>query len=462
MKAQEKGFEFQENRVELNGKGVELNGKGVGLNGKGVELNGKGVELNGKGVELNEKGVELNGKGVEPNEKGVEPNGKGVELRENGVESKEKEAEILETEVESTAKEKELNPLEERMDPCEKEGKSQEEGSEPKEKGTKLLAKGVASQKNGEESRRTDQPRNGEEESSENRMQVPGTEAASLNRETKRKEENLASKGGEVDRYYVLGQQMNIEEDLCHEFKGHRSISIHDLHNLCLNTNGTAERSRNAVSIAMCAMLNSSHGGTIYLGVADDGMVKGMGLTRYQRDHVEASVRWTLSKYTPPVNESRYCVRFVPVVSSKHAQGSFKFQEEKVDEERRGRPHHVAQPNYCWCDMDASALRALGRLPMLFVVEVHIRPWDPHSHPASVVRNPLYGDAPALPPLHLTEAGGLYVRQSCRQPRLCLEDARRLEVHRVREHYTLKAMALQERYLALRELALQHGVELPA
>ncbi|XP_063608247.1 uncharacterized protein LOC134782626 [Penaeus indicus] len=393
-------------------------------------------------------------------ENGVELNEKGVELREKGVELKEKEAELQEKEVESTAKEKEQNPLEERSEPCKEDKKSPEEGIEAEEKGTELLVKGVESRKKGEESRRAERPRNGEA-SSESRLQVPESEGVSLSREIKRGDGDLMSEGGEVDRYYVLGQQINIEEDLCHEFKGHRSISIHDLHNLCLNTDGTTDRSRNAVSIPVCAMLNSSHGGTIYLGVADDGQVKGMGLTRYQRDHVEASLKWTLSKYTPPVSESRYCVKFVPVASSKNTQKSFKFQEEIVDEERRGQPHHVAQPNYCWCDMDASALRALGRLPMLFVVEVHIRPWDPHCHASSVEKNPLYGDAPPLPPLHLTEAGGMYVRQSCRQSRLCLEDVRRLEVHRVKEHYALKAMALEERYLALRDLALQHGVEVP-
>lgn len=173
---------------------------------------------------------------------------KELEFQQNGVELREKGAELQEKEVVSTAKEKDLNPLEERLDPCKKDGKSQEGETEAKEKGSELLVKGVESQKKEEESRRAEQPRNGEA-SPESGLQVPESEGMSLDRDIKRRDGALMSKGGEVDRYYVLGQQMNREEDLCHEFKGHRSISIHDLHNLCLNTDGTTDRSRNAVSM---------------------------------------------------------------------------------------------------------------------------------------------------------------------------------------------------------------------
>lgn len=173
---------------------------------------------------------------------------KELEFQQNGVELREKGAELQEKEVVSTAKEKDLNPLEERLDPCKKDGKSQEGETEAKEKGSELLVKGVESQKKEEESRRAEQPRNGEA-SPESGLQVPESEGISLDRDIKRRDGALMSKGGEVDRYYVLGQQMNREEDLCHEFKGHRSISIHDLHNLCLNTDGTTDRSRNAVSM---------------------------------------------------------------------------------------------------------------------------------------------------------------------------------------------------------------------
>ncbi|XP_042880078.1 uncharacterized protein LOC122258315 [Penaeus japonicus] len=468
----------EENGAEALEQGAESHGQGVESYVQGVESYIQGVESLEQRAESLEQEVDLLEQGVESLKVRVEIKEKGVELQDKRKESivKEKEMNPMEERLESCKNklnsseegmesiEKEVKPPEERSESCKKELNLPDEGMAPKAHDeTEPLLKGVEWQKKMNESpeRRAELPGN-EVESTENGMRVPGTETLSQDKETKRRDEGLRPKGDEADRYYVLGQQMNVEEDLCHEFKGHRSISIHDIHNLCLNSNGTTDRTRNAVSIAISAMLNSGHGGTIYLGVSDDGLVKGVGLTRYQRDHVEVSLRWTLSKYTPPVPESRYYVNFVPVASSKTTQGSFKLQEERVDEQRRRQAHHVAQPNYCWCDMDASALRALGRLPLLFVVEVHIRPWNPHNHPSSVERNPLYPEAPPLPPLHLTEAGGLYVRQSCRQPRFCLEDVRRLEVHRVREHYTLKAMALQTRYQALRDLALQHGVNLPA
>lgn len=261
--------------------------------------------------------------------------------------------------------------------------------------------------------------------------------------------------GGAGFRHYVLGQEIPLEEDLGHEFKGHRSLSIHDIHNLCLHSGAGTERTRNAVSISICALLNTGQGGTVYLGVTDSGQVKGIALTRYQRDHVQASLEWTLGKFTPLVPESRYSINFVPVSSTKN-QKFEEVVEERVDSTRRNQLHHVAQPNYCWCDIDASAQRSLGKVPMLYVVEIHIRPWDPHSLKASM--NPLNPRAPPLPPLHLSEASGCYVRQSCRQPRLCLEDVRRLLVHRVQEHYSLKLSRLQEQRTALEKLAQQHGI----
>ncbi|XP_045624515.2 schlafen-like protein 2 isoform X2 [Procambarus clarkii] len=256
------------------------------------------------------------------------------------------------------------------------------------------------------------------------------------------------------DGHYILGQAIVQEEDLLHEFKGHRSISIHDIHNMCLQSGGAPERTRNAVSISIGAMLNSGYGGIIYLGVTDNGQVRGLTLTRYQMDHIEASLEWTLGRFTPPVPDSRYRVDFVPVVSNKTQRLSHDI-EEHVDSKRRSRPHHVAQPNYCWCDIDAAAQQALGKLPILYVVEIHVRPWEPHSLQG---RNLGISQTPALPPLHLNEASSCFFRQSCRQPRLCLEDVRRLLVHRVQEHYTLKLAALEHRYEALQHLARQHNV----
>ncbi|XP_071550351.1 uncharacterized protein [Panulirus ornatus] len=214
--------------------------------------------------------------------------------------------------------------------------------------------------------------------------------------------ETLKAGAGLGIRHYVLGQRISMEEDVAHEFKGHRSISIHDIQNICFNLNQAGARTRNAISITIGAMLNSGQGGTIYLGVTDSGIVKGITLTRYQQDHVEASLEWTLGKFTPPVPDSRYSVAFVPVISSKsHTLSAV--TSEHVDNIRRNQPHHVAQPYSCWCDVDAEAQQSL----------------------------------------------------------LCLEDIRRLLVHRVQEHCTLKLDALQQQFKMLQDLAEKHGIQLP-
>ncbi|XP_042230476.1 uncharacterized protein LOC121871938 isoform X3 [Homarus americanus] len=203
--------------------------------------------------------------------------------------------------------------------------------------------------------------------------------------------------------YYVLGQVVSQVEDLIHEFKGHCSISIHDIQNMSLPRSNSEKRTQNSVSISIAAMLNTGQGGTIYLGVTDSGRVNGLSLTRYQQDHIEMSLKWTLERYTPPVSDSRYCVIFVPVFSSKTLIPTHHV-EQHLDNERRNRPHYVASSNSCWCDRDAWAQQSL----------------------------------------------------------LCLEDVRQILMHRVHEHYRLKLTALHQQQEELLHLMHQHGVNLPS
>jgi hypothetical protein len=60
--------------------------------------------------------------------------------------------------------------------------------------------------------------------------------------------------------------------------------------------------------------LNSRHGGTICLGVRDDGTVLGLHLNLYQLDHVLLSLKDTLARFTPPPPVDSVRVRCVPVV----------------------------------------------------------------------------------------------------------------------------------------------------
>ncbi len=63
-------------------------------------------------------------------------------------------------------------------------------------------------------------------------------------------------------------------------------------------------------------MLNTGRGGTVYLGITDEGRARGLMLSLYQRDHIRLAVQTILSKYRPQVPPHMYSVRFVPVVES--------------------------------------------------------------------------------------------------------------------------------------------------
>ena len=80
-------------------------------------------------------------------------------------------------------------------------------------------------------------------------------------------------------------------------------------------------------------MLNTGLGGTIYLGISDSGIVKGISLTRYQRDHFLCSFNWTLDHFTPVVPKDRCNVNFVPVVTKqrKNSNGLKNFSDVKLN-----------------------------------------------------------------------------------------------------------------------------------
>ena len=58
----------------------------------------------------------------------------------------------------------------------------------------------------------------------------------------------------------------------------------------------------------------------VYIGILDDGSVYGVRLTEYQKDHVLLDVQDTFQRFDPPVDETMYLVRFVPVLDPQDAQ----------------------------------------------------------------------------------------------------------------------------------------------
>ncbi len=61
-------------------------------------------------------------------------------------------------------------------------------------------------------------------------------------------------------------------------------------------------------------MLNTGQGGSLFLGVTDDGSVEGFMMSPAQKEHFLSAVKDTLSRYTPPVPDHFYEIRFVPVI----------------------------------------------------------------------------------------------------------------------------------------------------
>ena len=126
-------------------------------------------------------------------------------------------------------------------------------------------------------------------------------------------------------RVYVLESVLPFGEDSRHEFKGHRCLSVEELPKSSFIP-GTLRRSKKAISryvvvdvgqvqyptsaavwqqkkckflTALCikcigtpvcyrtlnGFLNTGQGGTVYLGVLDDGTVKGLPMSQFQVNH---------------------------------------------------------------------------------------------------------------------------------------------------------------------------------
>ncbi|XP_064640322.1 uncharacterized protein LOC135495522 [Lineus longissimus] len=215
-----------------------------------------------------------------------------------------------------------------------------------------------------------------------------------------------------LKRYYIKGAVVPFEEDLTHEFKGHRNMAVEELPPWAFIT-GSNKRSRKAVSRTINGFLNTGKGGTVYLGIVDDGTVKGMKLTQYQKDHLLTSMDDLASRYDPPLLKHRYKVRFVPVLDNNctdddiSALTSFDNTSDTADLDSRERPHICRTHTYCWCDKEAVAVYNNGIFAPDYVIEITVRPWDPnHKENKQLVE----GDH-KLPPFHSDEEGNCYFRR---------------------------------------------------
>lgn len=211
-------------------------------------------------------------------------------------------------------------------------------------------------------------------------------------------------------KYYVRGSILSIEEDMTHEFKGHRNLCAEELPIWAQETK-LEKASRKAISRNLNAFLNTGLGGTVYVGVVDNGKVHGLKFSKLQKEHFLASLDDLMGRYTPVVPPHRYKVLFVPVVETNSSKEdilqlcSFDSSSNRTDQ-KGSRKHVFRTATYCWCDKEAVAQYNCGIVAPDYVIEVIVKPWQPHDP-----RNEGEGTIINLHPLHTDEEGKIYFRR---------------------------------------------------
>jgi len=177
---------------------------------------------------------------------------------------------------------------------------------------------------------------------------------------------------------------MPFDEDRFHEFKGHRSLAADECPKFSQSYEfDQLDSTRKPVSNTLNAFVNSPGGGTVYLGVLDNGTIAGMMLSDFQKDHIRGNLKDLFSRYDVPVPADRWEVRFVPVVSRDRIDQDLRFIKDVQQLARSSRKnfrrqdiHVFRQEHYCWCDKEAmDVLRSKSGVPPIpFVVEIEILP----------------------------------------------------------------------------------------
>lgn len=257
------------------------------------------------------------------------------------------------------------------------------------------------------------------------------------------------SRQGKTGRYYIRGETVPFEEDMVHEFKGHRNLAVEELPPWTQESK-TEKASRKAASRTINAFLNTGKGGTVYLGIIDSGVIRGIQLTQYQKDHIVGSLDDLLSRYCPPVKSHRYKVKFVPVVDDE-AQGEALLQQGNLDASssssysERLRPHLFQSFNYCWCDKEAVARYNAGILPTDYIIEIQLKKWnakDPRNDDGC-------GTMINLHPIHEDEEGNCYFRRQASVVKYTMTEIAQLTKQEAKEECLREIESLKQEIMAL-------------
>jgi len=216
---------------------------------------------------------------------------------------------------------------------------------------------------------------------------------------------------------YIRHTKIPVEEDLIHEFKGHRDLSKLDLsenrYKKQWGPDGPVwiakqHRYRSTLSKTICGMLNTGLKSTIYMGVTDRGIAEGFMMSLYQRDHFQLSLRSLLSKFNPPCPEHVVNIRFVPILDEDEEDGVL-LPEPIGFEPPRWKDHLIHESQYCWCEHSALAAFRNGILYRFYIIEVTFNQWDKDNpQNASLIRD----DVCDKRPIFANEFGKIYIRRN--------------------------------------------------
>lgn len=205
------------------------------------------------------------------------------------------------------------------------------------------------------------------------------------------------------------------------------------------------ERSRGPISRVLNAFLNTGDGGTVYMGVVDEGHVLGLNFTQYRKDHIKVELDDVMASYKPPVERHRYKIKFVPVVE----ENATKEEIDHVlsydatlgtDRELRQRAHVFRTHNYCWCDKDSVARFNNGFMSPLYVVEVTVKPWDPEDTRNQYAIGEMKGH-----PIHQNEEGKMYFRRQASVVQHTAQEVLHMSRQSVADHYKSRIDELKKK-----------------
>lgn len=245
-------------------------------------------------------------------------------------------------------------------------------------------------------------------------------------------------------RYYVRDSIVPFEEDESHEFKGHRNLCVEELPHWTHDTK-TRKASRRAVSRSLNAFLNTGKGGTVYLGIIDNGCVRGLKLTVHQMQHITDNLSDLFTRYRPPVQSHRYKIKFVQVLEAgcsdedivRQCQGTLPPSPLREP----AREHFLRTSSFCWCDKDAVAQYNCGVISPDYVIEITIKAWDSEDP-----RNRTISDKSNLNlhPVHEDEMGVVYFRRQASLVSYSMNEIAVMTRLEVQAAYTQKYDLLQK------------------